>query len=127
MDNFVLENTKSTPYIGFYMDEKKLIFKGESYPENAYGFYEPIYKLIEEYFNDFEVLTVDFKLSYINTSSIKCLIILFDKLNANYGNGKDITINWYYDEDNGFDYDMGQDFKMDIDIPFNFISISDEE
>jgi hypothetical protein len=127
MNNFVLENTKSTPYVEFSSEHDKLIFKGESYPENAYGFYEPIYELIDEYFTNFEKLTVDFQLSYINTSSIKCLIILFDKLNINYKNGKNVIINWYYDEDNGFDYDMGQDFKMDIDIPFNFISINEEE
>lgn len=127
MDNFVIKNTKSTPYVEVDPEHNKLIFKGESYPENAYGFYEPIYKFIDEYFVEFEKLTADIQLSYINTSSIKCLIMLFDKLNTNYNNGNDIIINWYYDEDNGFDYDMGQDFKMDIDIPFNFISISDEE
>lgn len=127
MNNFVIENTKSTPYIKFGYEQKKLIVNGESYPENSYSFYEPIYKLIDEYFVSFDELTIDFQLSYINTSSIKCLIILFDKLNEYYDNGKDIVINWKYDEDNGFDYDMGQDFSMDIDIPFNFISISDEE
>lgn len=127
MNNFMVESTKSTPYVEFNPENNELIFKGESYPENAYSFYEPIYKLIDEYFINFQKLTVDFQLSYINTSSIKCLIILFDKLNTNYKNGKDIIINWYYDEDNGFDYDMGQDFKMDIDIPFNFIEINDEE
>lgn len=127
MDNYMVKSTKSTPYVEFNLEHNKLIFKGESYPENAYGFYEPIYKLLDEYFIDFEKLTVDFQLSYINTSSIKCLIMLFDKLNINYEGGKNIVINWYYDEDNGFDYDMGQDFKMDIDIPFNFIAINDGE
>jgi len=127
MKDFVVENTKSTPYVEFCYEQNKMIFKGESYPENAYRFYESIYKLIDEYFTSFEEMTVDFQLSYINTSSIKSLIILFDNLNAKYQSGKNIIINWYYDEDNGFDYDMGQDFKMDVDIPFNFISISDEE
>lgn len=127
MDNFVLESTKSTPYVELNYKQKKLIFKGESYPENAYNFYESIYKVIDEYFAEFAELNSDFQLSYINTSSIKCLIILFDKLNTNYKNGKEVVVNWYYDEDNGFDYDMGQDFKMDIDVPFNFISITDEE
>lgn len=127
MDSFVLESTKSTPYVELNNEQKKLVFKGESYPENAYKFYEPIYKLIDEYFAEFDELSSDFQLSYINTSSIKCLIILFDKLNTSYKNGKKIVVNWYYDEDNGFDYDMGQDFKMDIDIPFNFISVTDEE
>jgi hypothetical protein len=127
MNSFILENTKSTPYVEFCYEQNKLIFKGESYPENAYGFYETIYKLVDEYFTIKNNLIVDFQLSYINTSSIKCLIVLLDKLNKNYKNGSELIINWYYDEDNGFDYDMGQDFKMDIDIPFNFISISDEE
>lgn len=127
MKNFLIENTKSTPYVEFKYEEKRMVFKGESYPENAYSFYEPIYNLIDEYFITFEELVIDFELSYINTSSIKCLIILFDKLNENYENGKEIIINWYYNEENGFDYDMGQDFQMDLDIPFNFISISDEE
>lgn len=127
MNNFVIESTKSTPYLEFINEKRKLIFKGESYPENAYNFYEPIYKLIDECFNNFDELTIDFQLSYINTSSIKCLMILFDKLNENYGRGKNVIINWYYDEDNGFDYDMGQDFSLDIDVPFNFVSISDEE
>lgn len=127
MDKFIIDGTKSTPYVEFNYGQTKLIFKGESYPENSYSFYEPIYKLIDEYLTNFEKLTVDFQLSYINTSSIKCLIMLFDKLNTGYANGKEIIINWYYDEDNGFDYDMGQDFKMDIDIPFNFIAINDEE
>lgn len=127
MNPFMIESTKSTPYVALEYDEKNLVIKGESYPENAYGFYEPIYKVIDEYFSKTDRLTAKFQLSYINTSSIKCLIMLFDKLNSNFQSGKDITIEWHYDEDNGFDYDMGQDFMMDIDIPFNFISISDEE
>lgn len=127
MNNFVVNNTKSTPYVEIDYANKTLIFKGESYPENAYNFYEPIYKLIDEYFEVHEELNANFQLSYINTSSTKCLIILLDKLNTNYLDGKKININWYYDEENGFDYDMGQDFKMDIDIPFEFISISYEE
>lgn len=127
MNDFVIENTKSTPNVEFRYEQKTLSVKGESYPENSYSFYEPIYKLIDEYFIKFDEITIDFQLSYINTSSIKCLIILFDKLNEYYDSGRNVIINWYYDEDNGFDYDMGQDFSMDVDIPFNFILICDEE
>lgn len=126
MNRFVIENTKSTPYIEICYEEQKLSMKGESYPDNAYSFYEPIYKLLESYLLEANKLMVDIQLSYINTSSIKCLIRFFDILNTNYENGKDITIHWYYDEDNGFDYEMGQDFQMDIDIPFEFVSMSSE-
>lgn len=127
MESFVIESTTSTPYVKFNYDDNKLIIKGESYPENAFVFYEPIYKLIDSYFKNNNVLTAEFQLSYINTSSIKCIIMLLDKLNTNYHDGREISVNWYYDEENGFDYDMGQDFKMDVDIPFEFISVNDEE
>jgi len=127
MNNFIIEDTKSTPYVEINYTNNKLILKGESYPENSYNFYEPIYQTIDKYFENYDALSADVQLSYINTSSIKCLMIFFDKLNKNYINGKDIKINWFYDEDNGFDYDMGQDFKMDIDIPFEFLSINNGE
>ena len=127
MNRFVIENTKSTPHVELSYEENKLVLKGESYPENAYGFYEPIYKLLDEYFETADKLSAEVQLSYINTSSIKCLIMFFDKLNVNFQSGKNVTINWYYDEDNGFDYDMGQDFMMDVEVPFNFISLNEEE
>lgn len=126
MEKYVVDGTKSTPSIELIDKEHHLIFKGQSYPENAYSVYEPIYKWLDEYFLAYkdEETTVDFFLSYINTSSTKCLIILFEKLNQAYALGKKIIVNWYYDQENGFDYDMGQDFQEDIDIPFNFISIN---
>lgn len=127
MENYILSGTKSKPYIELNCQENKLVFKGQSYPENAYSLYEPVYKWVDEYLSsvgDVET-TVEFYLSYINTSSTKCLLTLLEKLNTAYLQGKKLLINWYYDEDNGFDYDMGVDFKEDIDIPFSFISITD--
>lgn len=128
MDNYKAEGTKSTPHVELDYGGHRLTFKGQSYPENAYNTYEPIYKWVEEYFSETgdEETIADFSLSYINTSSTKCLIILFDMLNKAWLNGKKLTINWHYDEENGFDYDMGKDFKEDLDIPFNFISVREE-
>lgn len=128
MEKYIANGTKSTPYVELNDKEHTLIFKGQSYPENAYSVYEPIYKWLDEYFikiNDVAT-TVDFFLSYINTSSTKCLIILFEKLNNAFRQGKNVSINWYYDEENGFDYDMGKDFQEDIDILFNFIAINND-
>ena len=52
MNDFIIENTKSTPYVEFVNEQKRLIFKGESYPENAYYFYEPIDKFVDKYFGE---------------------------------------------------------------------------
>jgi len=126
MERFTLEKTKSSPYVDLNPDEHKLLFHGQSYPENAYKLYEPIYQWIDEYFarkNDI-VTTIEFFLSYINTSSTKCLLMLFEKLNQAYLEGNKIAINWYYDEENGYDYEMGQEFQEYVDLPFNFIPVS---
>lgn len=125
MKNYIVEGTKSTPYVELNYEENRMIFKGQSYPENAYSLYEPIYEWMDAYLIEAGAneITVDFFLSYINTSSTKCLIILLEKLDKAYLHGKRITINWYYDEENGFDYEMGRDFKEDIEVPFNFISL----
>lgn len=125
MEKYIVEATKSTPYIYLNHEEHKLLFKGQSFPENAYNLYEPIFTWIDKYLEEVgnNETTVEFILSYVNTSSTKCLILLLEKLNQAYLQGKKILVNWYYDEENGFDYEMGEDLKEDIEIPFNFISI----
>ncbi|AOY77934.1 DUF1987 domain-containing protein [Clostridium formicaceticum] len=127
MNKYIVEGTKSTPYVALDYDEKKLVFEGQSYPENAYNVYEPIYKWLDEYFAkvEEEETIAEFFLSYINTSSTKCLIVLIEKLNKAYLQGKKIIIHWIYDEENGFDYEMGQDLMEDVDIPFLFIPAED--
>lgn len=129
MVNYCVEGTKSTPSVELNYGDRRFIFKGQSYPENAFKVYEPIYNWIDEYFSENlnALTTVDFYLSYINTSSTKCLMMLLGKLNKKYLQGQNIKINWHYDEENGFDYEMGNDFKEDIDIPFEFIAINNSQ
>jgi hypothetical protein len=129
LQKYVAEATKSSPYMELNYEDRKLIFEGQSYPENAYSLYEPVYKWVEEYIANIgeNETTVEFSLSYVNTSSTKCFIILLDKLNKAYLQGKKVVINWHYDEENGFDFEMGQDFKEDIEIPFNFIPIENKD
>lgn len=124
MKNYFAEETKLSPYIELNAERKQLIFRGQSYPENAYRVYEPVFHWVDQYFSrDIRgELIVNFELSYINTSSTKCLLMLFEKLDEAYRQGAEIQINWNYDEGNGFDYEMGQDFKEDVELPFRFIA-----
>ena len=42
MENLIIEQTKSTPYIFFCAATGKLRIEGESYPENVIKFYTPV-------------------------------------------------------------------------------------
>ena len=45
MSNLYIEQTKSTPRIQFEADSNKLRIEGQSYPENAFKFYEPVFPI----------------------------------------------------------------------------------
>ena len=52
MRELYIEKTKSTPEVRFDPQNNKLAINGQSYPENAFKFYEPIFTWLEEYLQD---------------------------------------------------------------------------
>ncbi|MBV7273650.1 DUF1987 domain-containing protein [Clostridium thailandense] len=124
MDRLLIEETKATPYIDFNPDGNSLKIKGQSYPENAFKFYEPVLKWIDEYIEEAKgeiTIEINFEMPYINSSSSKCILMLLDKLENAFQEGKDIVINWYYDEENESSLECAEEFKEDISLPFNII------
>ncbi|MEG6585128.1 DUF1987 domain-containing protein [Dendrosporobacter sp. 1207_IL3150] len=124
MNKLYIEQTKGTPEVNLDPERNILELNGQSYPENAYKFYEPIFAWIDEYFaqTDAEVL-VKLNLPYINTSSSKCIMMLLDKLDEAYSDGKRIRIDWYYDEENESELECAEEFQEDVSLPFEIIPI----
>lgn len=125
MEKLYIEQTKSTPLIDFDHKENKLILKGQSYPENSFKFYQPIFQWIDYYIENIDVeaiIEIELNLPYINTSSTKCIMTIIEKFEEAYVNGKKIIINWYYDIDNDVELECAEEFKEDVSLPFNIIS-----
>lgn len=125
MNTLHIEGSKSTPTVIFNAEKNNLFLQGQSYPENAFKFYEPIFQWVDEYLEKLnaEVLVhIDFNLPYINTSSSKCIMMLLEKLDKAYESGKKLTLNWYYDEDNESELECAEEFKEDLNFPFNIIN-----
>lgn len=121
MEVLYIEQTKSTPRVEFDAQSGKLSIEGQSYPENAFRFYEPIFKWLEDYLNatDMElVLDIYFHMPYINTSSAKCIMMLLDILENAYQEGKKVKIRWYYDKENEEALECAEEFKEDLELPF---------
>jgi len=124
MESLIIEKTKTTPQINFNANNGKLEISGESYPEDSLLTYRPIINWIEEFLNSSKKqLSFNFKLSYFNTSSSKCLLNILEMLDKASSNGWDIEINWYYQKDDEDMLETGEEFAEDISINFNFISI----
>ena len=122
-----IKPTVSTPAITLNESEGLLEFKGRSSPDNSVEFYSKILMALENYFKTTESgLTTNFNLEYFNTSSLKCIFQIFEKIAENVGdkNKEDVVVNWYYEEE---DFDMletGEDISSMIDFDFNFIKYS---
>jgi len=66
-----IEGTSKTPQVSFSAGTGNLTFTGKSLPENASGFFEPLYKWASEYArNPAESTNLKFNVDYFNTSSV---------------------------------------------------------
>jgi hypothetical protein len=123
MEDILIEGTPKTPSVRFVSSEGALEIKGRSIPENSIEFYKPLMDWIESYAGNPKGHTVvNIQLEYFNTSSSKCILDLFKKLEVI---NNEIVINWYYEEDDEDMLEAGEDYDAIINIPFKMIEIEE--
>lgn len=130
MSSLYIEKTKSTPKIQFDLQSYRMRIEGQSYPENAFKFYEPVFAWLDNHLRQVEqevVLEIYFHMPYINTSSSKCIMMLLEKLEEAYKDGQKIVIRWYYDSDNDMALDCAEEFKEDLTLPFEITPVEEEK
>ncbi|PLX21453.1 MAG: nuclear pore complex subunit [Salinivirgaceae bacterium] len=126
MDPIKIEGTPKTPTVNFDGEKGKIEIKGRSIPENSIEFYKPLVDWLEEYMKSpTEMTEVDIQLEYFNTSSSKCILDVFKKLEAMYKGGNEVVINWHYEEDDEDMLEAGEDYQSIIKIPFKMMEIED--
>ena len=126
MDKITIEGTSKTPTIIFDSETGLLELKGRSSPENSIEFYKPVVESLDKYASDPKDKTsVNIHLEYFNTSSSKCILDLFKKLEAIHKTGKEVVINWYYEEDDEDMLEAGEDYQAIIKVPFKMIEVGD--
>ena len=65
------------------------------------------------------------QLEYFNTSSSKCILDLFKKLEVVRTTGNEVVVNWHYEEDDEDMLEAGEDYQAIINIPFKMIQIEE--
>ena len=126
MELINIEGTPKTPTVTMNPTSGAIEIKGRSIPENSIEFYKPIVDWLEEYNQGPAAKTVvNVQLEYFNTSSSKCILDVFKKLENLKKNQKDVVINWYYEEDDEDMLEAGEDYESIIEVPFKMIQIVD--
>ena len=81
MGKISIEGTPKTPTVNFDPESGKMELKGRSIPENSIEFYKVIVDALDEYAKSPCAFTnVNIQLEYFNTSSSKCILDIFKKL-----------------------------------------------
>jgi hypothetical protein len=120
METLSIDISPKTPLIKFNAQEGKLEFKGRSIPENSIEFYTPILEWIDKYSIQPKGETnVSIQLEYFNTSSSKCLLDIFKKLQTlHISNKSKVIVTWFYEEDDEDMLEAGEDYQAIIKVPF---------
>ncbi len=124
MEPISIEGTAKTPTVKFDAGTGIMEIKGRSIPENSIEFYKPLVDWLDEYSRGPKELTqVNVQLEYFNTSSSKCILDVFKKLEAIQKGKQEVIVNWYYEEDDEDMLEAGEDYESIIRVPFKMIEI----
>jgi len=122
-----IKATKSTPRIIFIEDSDTLEMSGESYPENSFAFFAPVFDWLHSEIPKLETLQFNVSVNYMNSSSTKCMLDILDLLNEAFEQGKKVSITWFYQAGNDRARDLAEEFKEDLSIPFMIQPFEKEE
>jgi hypothetical protein len=121
MELVSLDSTKKTPEVLLDPDGKIRI-GGRSIPEDASKFYDFILNWVLEYINTpKDLTTVDIELEYFNSGSAKYVMQILRELSELVTNGRDLKVNWYYEEGDDDILERGEYYSSILDLDINFI------
>lgn len=60
-------------------------------------------------------------MTYFNTASSKIILDILMRLETLHENGKNITIEWHYEEDDEDMQEAGEEYADIVEVPFTFI------
>lgn len=123
MQTLHIASTTSSPEIVADWESGTLSMRGDSYPENAFDLYEPLLRWVQSYLRERgQALRVDLHLLYLNTSSIKVMMDLFDLLEEAWQRSQPVSVAWYYDARNERVGELAAEFREDCSFPFDILA-----
>ncbi len=132
MELLNIEATERSPRVVLDPFAMKFEISGESRPENAGKFYEPILQWLEQFnsilywqneqFENSKKMTLEFKMDYFNSTSAKYLLDILKLIDVAHTNGCSVKINWLYDSRDEDMLESGEEFSQLVNIPFEFVA-----
>ncbi len=122
MEPLIINKTDDTPAIHLDKVAGKFEFTGKSLPEDVSTFYAPVFSWISDYSeNALPESNFIFKMTYFNTASSKIILDILMRLEDMHNDGKKVSVEWHYEEDDEDMQEAGEEYSEIVEIPFKFI------
>lgn len=127
MNDLSIAATQSTPGIRTDAAAGLLAMAGDSYPENSFELFGPVIRWVEAFLDSASApLRLELRLLYLNTSSIRAMMDIFDLLEDAHRRGRAVGVVWYYDHRNERVRELAEEFAEDCSFPFEILPTDEE-
>ncbi|QTF93911.1 biofilm regulation phosphoprotein SiaC [Halomonas sp. BM-2019] len=114
-----IPGSQSTPAIQSSWQAGRLAMQGDSYPENSYELFDQVIAWVRRFLDEeARTLHLDLALVYLNTSSVKAMMDIFDLLEEAHTRGREVSVAWRYDPCNERIAELADEFREDCSYPF---------
>ncbi len=130
MEALLIEATEFTPKVSLDPVTHRFGISGDSRPENAGKFYQPLLAWLAQYesvlyfqktnYNQQQKVIFEFRLEYFNSISAKYIMEILSLLDKFFKGGYDIQVKWCYDSMDNDMKESGEDFAKLLTVPFEF-------
>jgi hypothetical protein len=128
MRKLIIDKTSNSPKV--ILDPEKKVFEisGESRPPDVSAFYDEILNWMDDYSIHLvktremdEPVVFNFDLEYFNSSSAKYLLDFCKQVAVVKSKGKNVGVNWHYEEGDMDMLEVGREMSRMSKIPFEYV------
>ena len=124
METLSFKPTTSTPEVHFDAGTGVLRLQGESFPENSFEFFRPIKTWLSRFLVASKApVTLELRLSYLNTGSTKCVMDMLDMLQEAHESGRAVAVQWFYEQDDARALEAAEELREEVTLPFHITAV----
>jgi len=116
VDNIKIEGTGHAPEVILDFQNHSFSLRGMSYLEDVKSFYTPILEQLEAHMSALDGADITFTvdLNYLNSSSARIMLRLFDLMDATAERGNVVSVVWRHADDDDSMEEQGEEFGEDL-------------
>ena len=116
--------TKSSPRIRYSAPDNTLTIIGESYPENSFALFQPLFDWLNAELPGMSELRVEIEIPYMNSSSTKCILDLLEILGDSSAHNCATSVVWRHEEENERALELAEEFQEESNVPFTLVPVN---